>query len=103
MFFFSDSRCNYPKGRIQIQTEFPFYEPGNTINGKIYIDVMEPVLASCVQIEIKGKEKCAFTRFWTEQTNDDPPRTIEHSERVKYNYLFAHYKQPIFPIVGGLL
>jgi hypothetical protein len=64
---------------------------------------MEPCLASCVEIEIKGKEKCAFTRFWTTQTNDDPPRTIEHSERVKYKHLFAHYKQPIFPIQGGCL
>ena len=67
MYFFSDPRCNFPKGRIQIQTELPFYEPGNVMNGKIYIEIFnEPVKCSHINLEIKGKEKAAFTRFWTE-------------------------------------
>ena len=41
MFYFNDHRSNFPKGRIQLQTEFPFYEPGNLVNGKIFIEVFE--------------------------------------------------------------
>lgn len=102
MFYFSDPRCNFPKGRIQVQTEFPFYEPGNLVNGKIFIEVFEQLFANMVEIEIKGQEKAAFTRFYTVQEGD-PPQTVERSERVKCHHKFAHYKQPVFQIPGGFL
>jgi hypothetical protein len=66
MLYFSDSRCIFPSGKIQVQTEFPFYEPGNTVNGKIFIEVPKPMAATHIEIEVKGGEKAAFTRFWTE-------------------------------------
>jgi hypothetical protein len=66
MLYFSDSRCIFPKGKIQVQTEFPFYEPGNVVNGKIFIEVPQPMAATHIEIEVKGGEKAAFTRFWTE-------------------------------------
>ena len=66
MFYFNDHRSNFPKGRIQLQTEFPFYEPGNLVNGKIFIEVFEQLQANFIEIEVKGQEKAAFTRFWME-------------------------------------
>ena len=63
-FFFGDDRCKFPKGAIQLQTAHPFYEPGNTVEGFIYIDIKEPVAARCIEIEIKGGEKCSFIRYW---------------------------------------
>jgi hypothetical protein len=102
MFYFSDPRCNFPKGRIQVQTEFPFYEPGNLVNGKIFIEVFEQLFATFIEIEIKGQEKAAFTRFWYEEEGD-PPRSVERWERVKASHKFAHYKQPVFSIPGGFL
>jgi len=99
MFLFSDSRCNYANGKIMVQTEFPFYEPGNLVKGKIYIRVDAPIMAKYIDIEIKGKEKAAFTRFWYESEGD---RQVERSERVKMDKRFLEYKQPIFAVNGVL-
>lgn len=71
MFLFTDPRCIFQKGKVQVQTEFPFYEPGNLVNGKIFIDVMEPIQATYIEIEVKGTEKVAFTHFWTENYQDE--------------------------------
>jgi hypothetical protein len=100
MFFFSDDRCNYTNGRIQLQTEFPFYEPGNTINGVIYLEIFNPTQANCIEIEVKGQEKVAFTRYYMENEGD---RQVERSERVKASKRFAHFKEPVYPIPGGQL
>lgn len=69
-FFFGDARCNFPKGQIQVQTEFPFYEPGNLVNGKVYIDIREPLACTYIDIEVKGQEKAAFTRYYYVQEGD---------------------------------
>lgn len=74
--YFSDPRCDFEKGRIQVQTEFPFYEPGDQVNGKVFIKVPEKLLATHITIEFKGQEKAAFTRFYTDQDG-------EKQERVK--------------------
>lgn len=70
MFFFSDNRCNFESGKIQVQTEYPFYEPGNNVKGKIFIHIDREVYAQFIEIEVKGQEKAAFTRFWMEQEGD---------------------------------
>jgi len=54
MFFFSDPRCSFPSGQIQVQTEFPFYEPGGLVKGKIYIRIDRPTLANFIEIEVSG-------------------------------------------------
>ena len=97
MFLFSDSRCNFPKGNIQVQTEFPFYEPGNTVNGKIFIEAHKPLEASHIEIEVKGGEKAGFTRHYHDQEGN------EHSEPIKYHHKFADYKMRVFEIPGDNL
>ena len=99
MFFFSDNRCCFESGKIQVQTEYPFYEPGNQVKGKIYIHIDRVVFANFIEIEVKGQEKAAFTRFYYEQEGD---RQVERSERVKMRKKFLEYKQPIFAVNGML-
>lgn len=70
MFFFSDKRCSFPKGQIQLQTEYPFYEPGNTVTGVIYINILEAVECSHIELEVKGGEKCSFIRHYTTTEQD---------------------------------
>jgi len=41
-------------------------EPGNTINGKIYLEVFEAFEVKHIEIEVKGGEKTSFIRHWTE-------------------------------------
>ena len=94
--FFDDQRCKYPKGNVFVQCEFPFYEPGNIINGKIHLQIFEPIAASHIEIETKGQEKTSFKRFWFE--TDEEGHAEEKSEKCKQKKKFAHYKQRVFEI-----
>lgn len=99
-FYFSDDRCKYSKGQIQVQTEFPYYEPGNLVNGKIFIEVFQPLACTDVEIECKGAEKVSFKRFYY-VTEDD--HQVEKCEKVKKEHKFAEYKQRVYQVPGGYL
>jgi len=104
MFFFSDERCEFEKGKIQVQTEFPFYEPGNTINGKVYLEIMAPCPAAYLEIEVKGGEKCSHIRFWHETEGEgDDARTVEKHEKMKAKKKFLEYKEKVMQIPDGVL
>jgi hypothetical protein len=104
MLFFSDSRCSFPKGKIQLQTQYPFYEPGNTVQGVIYMEIMEAVECSHIELEFKGGEKCAFTRYWTEtERHGDETRMVERHEKLKHSKKFLEYKANVFQIQDGML
>jgi hypothetical protein len=48
---------------MMVQTEKPFYEPGEQVNGKVFIQIGQAVTAKDLTIEIKGKEKSKFRKF----------------------------------------
>ena len=103
-FFFSDSRCSFPKGKIQLQTAYPFYEPGNEITGLIYLEIMEPCYASHISLEIKGGEKCSFIRYWTEYEGEgENRRAVEKHKKEKHSKKFLEFKEKVFDIQGGML
>ena len=56
-----DSKNSSQGGLIIVKTEFPFYEPGSTVNGQILIQVAKPVATPYIEIEIKGQEKAEYT------------------------------------------
>ena len=104
MFFFSDERCKFPKGEIQLQTEFPFYEPGNVINGVIYINIKEALECSHIELEVKGGEKCSFIRHYTTtEQHGDETRVIHHADKLKHSKKFLEYKNRVFDIDNGAL
>ena len=46
---------------IQLQTEYPFYYPENTVNGMIYIRLKQTIEnVQGIQIEVKGGVKNSF-------------------------------------------
>lgn len=45
MDLFKDKRTHFKKGKMLVQTTQPFYEPGATVEGKIYIQVDETIQA----------------------------------------------------------
>jgi hypothetical protein len=100
MFYFSDTRCVFKAGKMQLQTEFPFYEPGNTINGKIFIEVPAPVQASHIELEFKGKEEVKWIRYWHETEGE---RQVERHEKIHRERKFLEYKQRVFAIPGGFI
>ena len=94
-YYFDDPRCKFGKGQIQVQTEFPFYEPGNTINGKVYLEIFHPMEAKHIEIEIKGGEKTSFIRYWHEQEDD---RQVEKHEKLKKKRHFLGFKSSVLEI-----
>ena len=104
MFFFSDERCKFEAGNIQLQTECPFYEPGNSITGKVFLQIHTPVAATHIEIEFKGGEKCSFIRHYTETEHDgDETRVVHKTEKCKSSKTFLHEKNKVFPIADGML
>ena len=65
------------------------------INGKIYLEIFEPLEAKHLEIEVKGGEKASFIRFWHEQEDD---QTVEKSEKLKMKKRFLEYKQKVLEI-----
>ena len=64
---FGDKDCNFKCGSMQLVTEFPFYEPGNTVTGTIYLRVKKEIKgAKGIDLEVKGGHKNGFTRYWNE-------------------------------------
>lgn len=56
-----DSRAQFEHGYIILQTHKPYYEPGEEVTGNIYISLDQPFPGSELEIELKGKEKVAWT------------------------------------------
>ena len=61
-----DRRACFHGGYLYVKTDRPYYYPGNTVMGKIYIRVEIPMSAKELTIKIKGKEKASFLRHTTE-------------------------------------
>lgn len=94
-FFFGDPRCHSDAGNIQVQTVCEFYEPGNIVQGKIMMSLNRDVLANCVKLSLKGKEKAKFIQHI---------RHDDHTEHVKRHgcHYFLKLENNDFP-TGGLL
>ena len=104
MFFFSDSRCKYKKGNVQVQTEFPFYEPGNLVNGLIYLEIHQGVNAKHIELEVKGSEKTSFIRHWTETHGEgENRRTVHRHEKLKHKKTIMSWKGTCFEIPNRYL
>ena len=66
----------------------------------LYMEIMEPVHATHIELEFKGGEKCSFIRYWHEQDGD---RQVERHEKLKHSKKFLEYKNRVFDIQGGIL
>ena len=55
-----DSRSKFQGGYLYVKTDKPFYYPGDTVYGKIYIRTEVPMSPRNLDIYVKGKEKASF-------------------------------------------
>ena len=68
MELFSADGCEHDNGSIQLCTAKPFYEPGETITGSIYLRVSQTITgARGIELEVKGGGKNQFIRYWHER------------------------------------
>ena len=63
-----DHRSQFQGGYIYVKTDKPFYYPGTTVYGKIYIRTEVPLDAKYLELKVKGKEKASF---WREESYQD--------------------------------
>ncbi len=91
---FADKNCKHDKGYIQVTTECPFYEPGNTVTGAIYLRLTESIRdVKGIELEFKGGLKQAFKRFWHEQEGEgEEAHMVEHEEKLKKSKKILSYK-----------
>ena len=57
-----DTKSKFDGGYLYVRTDRPYYYPGNTVNGKIYIRAERKLSVSDLEVHIRGKER---TVFWT--------------------------------------
>lgn len=86
---FDDPLCGYKGiGNMMVQTERPFYGPGEQVNGKVFLQIGTPVDAKSLTISIKGKEKSKFRRIYhehkTEEGPDGQPHTVVERKVAKH-------------------
>jgi hypothetical protein len=55
-----DSRSKFDSGYFIVQTDKPFYSPGEVVTANIYMRISRPLDATHIDLEIKGKEKVSF-------------------------------------------
>lgn len=68
------------------------------------MEIMEPIMASHIELEIKGGEKTSFIYHWTETERDgDETRTVHRERKCKHSKKFLEYKNKVFDIEGGML
>ena len=64
---FGGSKNRYDNGHLSVQLDRAFYYPGETVNGKVYINSTFPTKCQMIKLEVEGKEKAEYTRYWTTQ------------------------------------
>jgi len=86
-----------------IQTEKPYYGPGEQVNGKVYMEIRDQN-GGCnvhgLDMSFKGKENVAFNVFHYEGEGEERHRV---KDRKKKKHTFVHAKQRVANWEGGYL
>merc|ERR1712127_81702 len=103
MKLFEKKDTKHDEGRLQIVTEKPFYEPGDEVEGHVYIRVDEDMECEDIKIEIKGGQTLAFERFWQEAKQRDGPEGPEtyfeeEHEKMKDKDVFMAWKEKVYEV-----
>ena len=108
-----DSRSKFEHGNIILQTDKPYYAPGEFVTGKIYLYLQQEFPGDKLELEIYGNEKVEWivkkTKRHDKVTLDIRPEFMyEHDIwgnrylRVKDKQLILSYTYPIYQFVGGV-
>ena len=83
-----DNRWTFAQGKMQIQTEHPYYEPGSMVVGKIYLMLSAPVAAQSISLIFKAKERAQFFSFREDE------ELVKHSKETRYRqYEVSTYRR----------
>ena len=94
---FTDEGTMHAYGLIQLTLDKPWYEPGDIINGKVFIRVNRTINeVNGIELKFKGGLKHAFTRFWEGRVeNGDYTGDNDHQRRLYANQggTFVEYNE----------
>ena len=103
-----DSRSKFEHGSLALQTDKPYYAPGEIITGKIYLYLQQAYPGNMLELEIFGKEKVEWVVKKTKRHNDlSSDFRYEHDVfgdrylRIKDNESILAYTYPIYQFIGG--
>lgn len=83
----------FKHGAIVIRTNEPYYFPGATVSGEVYLSLSHAFEGNRLTIKLKGKEKCRFET--TETHGEGENRRTEHHTRWGKADFYRH-KLPLF-------
>ena len=93
---FDDPRCDFEAGKIKLQTEFPIYEPGNVVKGKIYLDMKQEVKSNCIELILMGEESISFIY------HIDPNNQLNY-QIARENRKILEFSNSSIEVPGGVL
>ncbi len=92
-----DSRASYAGGYMYLHLDKPIYNPGEMVNGTIYLRNSAPIDVSIIDIEVIGKEKA---RWYEERTRteerDGASHIIRWDEKMDESKKVFKYAAPVF-------
>ena len=77
-----DSRAQFEGGYLYVKTAQPFYYPGQTVYGKIYIRAMVPMKPRNLEIYVKGKEKASYEYSDSDSKGNSSTKTAYFSRKI---------------------
>lgn len=92
-----DSRAKFNAGYMIVQTDQPFYSPGQLCTAKVYLRITRPLDASHIDLEIKGKEKASFmVQHHRTVGHGDHRRTESYWKKEKSRHEIMDNKTKVF-------
>lgn len=61
-----DTRSAFDHGYLMVQSDQPYYQPGELVTGKIFLRITSPIDATYLEIEVRGKEKASWIYYYWE-------------------------------------
>jgi len=90
----TDSKSKFEHGNIVVQTDKPYFTPGEEVTGNIYISSTQNFPGSMLELRLSGKEKVE----WTVKKNNGKHST---KRRYKDKSKIIDYVVPIHSFMGG--
>ena len=105
---YSAPKHKYQNGYMYVQLDRAFYFPGDTVYGKVFINNLLPTRCERVKLEVEGKEKAEWTRYWTEYEthtrrverdgewiDEDYQVAVERHEHLKKKHVAMDFEVPL--------
>lgn len=87
------SASKFENGNIVLQTDKPYFNPGEDVHGNIYLFLNQSYPGTLLELELKGKEKVE----WTVRKNTAGEN---YSYRVRDKESIIDYKSPVYSFYG---